>query len=237
LTSRTNILNKAYSFSHQFQNGRIRDNEFLLRVENLTLIDKAKILYNHIYHSHLAKKYIDKIYQEKRYKEIIKHRNFNPRIIDFITDSIRVGNVTPENYWIYIKKSLEHPEDIWADYFQNQTDDCVRALTFLTVYNNGKIPEDLLRQSYDRFLKIHPVNLGDHSDKSFEAVRKLATRSLLNRNQTGVNKYEYTLFNPSIADFILNSYSEESQLISNILISLNNEAAISYFKSISLSGR
>ncbi|MDN3594316.1 restriction endonuclease [Zunongwangia endophytica] len=237
LTSRTNILNKAYSFSHQFQNGKIRDNEFLLRVENLTLIDKAKILYNHIYHSQLAKEYIDKIYQEKRYKAIIKHRNFNPRIIGFVTDSVRVGNIKSENYWNYIKKSLEHPEDIWADYFQNQTDDCVRALTFLTVYNNGKISEDLLRESYNQFLEIHSINLGDHSDKSFEAVRKLATKSLLNRNHIGVDKYEYTLFNPSIADFILNSYSGESQLISNILISLNSENAISYFKSISLSGK
>lgn len=237
LTSRTNILNKAYSLSHKFQNGNIRDNEFLLRVENLTLIDKAKILYNHIYHSNLDKEYIDKIYQDKRYKEIIKHRNFNPRIIEFVTDNIRVGKISPDHYWNYIKKNLENPEEIWADYFQNQTDDSIRALTFLTVYNNGKIKEELLRKSYNTFLKIQNVNLGDHSDKSFEAVRKLATKSLLNRNQVEIGNFEYVLFNPSIADFILNSYSGESDLISNILISLNNEQAINYFKSISISGK
>lgn len=237
LTSRTNILNKAYSQSHKFQNGKIRDNEFLLRVENLTLIDKATILYNHIYHSNLDKEYIDKIYQNKRYKDIIEHRNFNPRIIEFVTDSIRVGEITPDQYWNYIIKNLEYPEEIWADYFQNQTDDCIRALTFLTVYNNGKIKEPLLRKSYNRFIKIHNINLGDHSDKSFEAVRKLATKSLLNRNQVEINNFEYVLFNPSIADFVLNSYSEESDLISNILIALNTEQSINYFKSISISGK
>ncbi len=237
LTSRTNILNKAYSLSHKFQNGNIRDNEFLLRVENLTLIDKAKILYNNIYHSNLDKEYIDKIYQDKRYKEIIKHRNFNPRIIEFVTDSIRVGKVSPDHYWNYIKKNLENPEEIWADYFQNQTDDSIRALTFLTVYNNGRIEEELLRKSYNTFLKIQRVNLGDHSDKSFEAVRKLATQSLLNRNQVEIGNFEYVLFNPSIADFVLNSYAEESDLLSNIFISLNNEQSINYFKSISISGK
>ncbi len=237
LTSRTNILNKAYSLSHKFQNGKIRDNEFLLRVENLTLIDKAKILYNHIYHSNLDKEYIDKIYQDKRYKEIIKHRNFNPRIIEFVTDTIRVGKVSPDHYWNFIKKNLEYPEEIWADFFQNQTDDCIRALTFLTVYNNGRIKEELLRKSYNKFLKIHRVNLGDYSDKSFEAVRKLATKSLLNRNRDENNEFEYVLFNPSIADFVLNSYAEESDLISNILISLNTEQSINYFKSISISGK
>ena len=233
LTSRTSILNKAYSLSHKFQNDKIRNNEFLLRIENLTSLDKAQILYNHIYHSNLNKEYLDQIYEGKRYKDIIKHRNFNPRIIEFITDNIRVGNITPANYWEYIKKSLDVPEDIWSEYFQNQTDDCVRALTFLTVYNNGKISEEELRLSYSKFLKIHIINLGDSSDKSFEAVRKLVTKSLLNRNQVKENHFEYSLFNPSITDFVLSAYSDESDLISNLLKALENETSLQYFNNIS----
>lgn len=232
LTSRTNILNKAYSLSHKFQNEKIRDNEFLLKVENLTKIDKAQILYNHIYHSNLDKDFIDEIYQDKKYMQIINHRNFNPRIIEFITDSIRIGDTKPCEYWVYIKKNLDEPEYIWADYFQNQTDDCVRALTFLTVYNNGKITEESLRSSYNTFLNIHSVNLGDYSDKSFEAVRKLAIKSLLNRNQVGENNFEYVLFNPSIADFVLKAYSQEIELISNILKSLDTKSSISFFNTL-----
>ncbi|ACU07549.1 hypothetical protein FIC_01099 [Flavobacteriaceae bacterium 3519-10] len=228
LTSRTNILNKAYLSSHSFQNLKIRENEFLLTIENLTNIDKAKILYNHIYHSNLPKQYIDIIYEDKRYKDILKHRNFNPRIIEFINDSSVVGNIKPEDYWSHIIKSLNKPQVIWEGYFQNQTDDCVRALTFLTVFNNGKIPEDDLRNSYNNFLNIHQVNLGDYSDKSFEAVRKLATKSLLNRNLLGDNKYEYVLFNPSIADFVLGSYSSEVELICNIVKSLDSEVSLDF---------
>src|SRR5690606_9736449 len=119
LTSRTNILNKAFSISHKFQNSDIRDNEFLLTVENLTPLDKAHILYNHIYYSRLDKEYIDQIYENKRYREIIKHRNFNPRIIEFITDSKRLRNVAPQDYWTFVRGKLEKPEEIWADYFQN----------------------------------------------------------------------------------------------------------------------
>ncbi len=232
LTSRTNILNKAFSLSHKFQNGKIRSNEFLLKVENLTQLDKAKILYNHIYHSNLEVEFIDKIYENKKYNEIVNHPNFNPRTIEFITDYTRVGKIKSSEYWQYVKVNLEKPEDIWADYFQNQTDDCVRALAFLTVYNKGKIVEEELRSAYNVFLKIHPVNLGDHSDKSFEAVRKLAIKSLLNRNQIDEDSYEYILFNPSIADFVLNSYSEEIDLISDILKSLATETSIDYFYSL-----
>lgn len=232
LTSRTNILNKAFSLSHRFQNGKIRNNEFLLKVENLTNVDKAKILYNHIYHSDLDERYIDKIYQDKRYRVIIQHPNFNPRIIEFITDSERVGYISPEEYWEYIINSLNNPEDIWASYFQYQTDDCVRALTLLTIYNDGKISENALRRSYNTFLKIHNVNLGDHTDKSFEAVRKLATKSLLNRNQNDKNKFEYVLFNPSISDFVVSSYSEETDLISNLIKSLATETSLEFFRTL-----
>lgn len=235
LTSRTNILNKAHSLSHVFQNGKIRDNEFLLKVEHLTKIDKAKILYNHIYYSNLSREHIDEIYEGKKYKLIINHRNYNPRIIEFITDSIRIGKILPSDYWDYVYRSLENPEDIWSDYFQHQTDDCVRALIFLTVYNNGRISEEHLRESYNTFLKLHLVNLGDHTDKSFEAVRKLALKSLLNRNQIGESKYEYSLFNPSIADYILNSYAKEYELISNTFKSLNSTDAIKYFHSQTIS--
>lgn len=235
LTSRTNILNKAYSLSHIFQNGKIRDNEFLLEVENSTSLDKAKILYNHIYHSNLSKEYIDQIYKDKRYRNIIDHRNYNPRIIEFITDNIRVGSVSSKDYWKYIYKNLENPEAIWADYFQNQTDDCGRALTFLTVYNNGKISEELLRNAYNTFLKIHPVNLGDFSDKSFEAVRKLVAKSLLNRNQINEKEFEYVLFNPSITDFVLSAYADENELVSNIVKSLKTETSLRFINTLYLS--
>ncbi|MDN3494267.1 nSTAND3 domain-containing NTPase [Winogradskyella bathintestinalis] len=234
LTSRTNILNKAYSISHKFQNGKIRDNEFLLKVENLSKIDKAQILYNHIYHSNLNKEYIDVIYQYKNYNKIITHRNFNPRIIEFVTDNIRIGSVLPVNYWEYVKNSLDNPQDIWADYFQNQTDDCVRALIFLTVYNNGRISEEELRRSYNTFIKIHTVNLGDQTDKSFESVRKLAAKSLLNRNNISENSYEYVLFNPSIADFVLNTYCNEIELISNVLKSLETETSLRNLDTITI---
>lgn len=232
LTSRTTILNKAFSLSQIFQNQNIRDNEYLLKIENLTDLDKAKILYNHIYHTNLGKEYIDEIYKNKRYREIIRHRNFNPRIIEFITDSKRVGEVSPSNYWKYILKSLDEPQYIWEDYFQTQTDDFIRALTYLTVFNNGKISEEKLRRSYNTFLKIPPFDHGDNSDKSFEAVRKLACKSLLNRLQVEEKNFEYRLFNPSIADFIVGAYSSDTDLIIKILKSLETETSLEFFATI-----
>ncbi len=232
LTSRTNFLNIACRQSHQFQNGNIRENEFLLKIEDLTEIDKARILYNHIYYSDLESSYVDKIYKEKRYRKIIKHQNFNPRIIEFITDSKRVGSIKSAQYWDYIQKSLNYPKDIWADYFQNQTDGFVRGLVFLTVFNGGRISEKQLQKSYSCFKEIEKLQLNNHADKSFNAVMKLATKSLLNRSQISEDKCEYTLFNPSIADFVFEEYINETKLIISIFKSLQTEESLKYLKNL-----
>ena len=237
LTSRTSILTKAVSLSHQFQNHKIREDEFLLRIRNLTEIDKAQILYNHIYHSNLDHSYIDQIYAEKRYMQIIKHRNFNPRIIDFITDNTRINEVKPEDYWNYIFNKLENPEDIWSDFFQNQIDDSVRVLSFLTLFNGGTINENDLSRSYSKFRNIHTINFSDHTDHSFIAVRKLAIKSLLNRSQVDGNESSYSLFNPSIGDFILNSYLEDVDLITSIFLSLGTSSSINFLMSLQLDKR
>ncbi|NOQ26667.1 MAG: hypothetical protein GQ564_15010 [Bacteroidales bacterium] len=237
LTSRTNILTKAISLSHQFQNNNITEDELLITIKNLSELDKAKILYNHIYHSNLDNIYIDQIYKEKRYKKIIKHRNYNPRIIEFITDNRRIYEVKPEQYWDYITDKLENPEEIWSCFFQNQVDDSVRVLSFLTVFNGSTIPEDELRRSYTNFKNNFRINLVDHTDISFNAVRKLAIKSLLNRSKTWNNNYIYSLFNPSIGDFIINSYLEDVDLVISILKSLGTNSSINFLNSLKLNKR
>jgi len=237
LTSRTNILTKAISLSHQFQNNNITEDEFLLTINNLTELDKAKILYNHIYHSNLDNIYIDQIYKEKRYKEIIRHRNYNPRIIEFITDNTRINNVKPEQYWDYITDKLENPEEIWGDFFQNQVDDSVRVLTFLTVFNGRTISEDELRKSYINFKNDFKIYFTDHTDSSFNSVRKLAIRSLLNRSQSWNNNYIYSLFNPSIGDFILNSYLDDIDLVISILKSLGTNSSLKFLESLQFNNK
>lgn len=137
LTSRTNILNSGVWHSDIFSNNKIRKNEYLLTIESLTDLDKAKILYNHIWFSKLEEKYIDEIYKEKKYRKIIKHRNFNPRLIEFITDVDKVNISNYCDYWNYIQETLDNPKDIWNDCFKNQNNAFVRNLVFLTVADSS----------------------------------------------------------------------------------------------------
>lgn len=212
LTSRTNILNSGILYSTIFANKKIQKNEFLLTIEKLSNLGKAKILYNHIWHSKLNEEFIDELYKEKRYRDIIKHKNFNPRLIEFITD-VDVLTVQASEYWAYILKTLKNPRDIWNDCFKYQNNAFVRNLVILTVFNGGQIPEKDLRRSFHEIIEIEELRNKSNTEKDFESVVQLATKSFLNRNKISNNQSYYSLFNPSIADFILHEYSKNTKKV------------------------
>lgn len=234
LTSRTNIFSKSRLLSDVFKSKRIEQNEFLITIDSLKSIDKAKILYNHIWHSHLKEEYIDEIYKEKRYKIIINHRNFNPRIIEFITNDINEKNILKGNYWNFIQDKLDNPEDIWKNTFDNQSDDFIRALVALTVFNGNSIEERHLQKAYSNYIKEMNLKNNSHMSKEFQSIIEEVVRYFFNRNLKQHDVVEYALFNPSIADFVLNRYKKNDEVIYKILASLHNTRALKNLYSLKL---
>ncbi len=219
LTSRTNILNSGTLYSTVFTDNRIRRNEFLLTIKVIGDLEKARILYNHIWHSKLNEEFIDELYRDKRYRDIVKHKNFNPRLIEFITDVDRVPAKASE-YWAYILETLTNPRDIWNNCFKYQSNAFVRNLVILTVFNGGQIPEKDLRRSFYEIIDIEELRNGSNTEKDFESVVQLATKSFLNRHKTSNNESYYSLFNPSITDFILSEYSKNTNKVIDMYKSL-----------------
>lgn len=230
LTSRTTILNSGETMSPVFKNKNIRSDEYLIEVKNLSVIEKAEILYNHIYYSNLDSNFIDVVYKNKRYRDIIEHKNFNPRIVEFLFDNERIKNIKPDEFWELIIKKLENPEDVWADYFHSQADDFLRGLVFLTIFNKEKISELALRNSYNNYIEIRQLKNITVIDKSFISIIKLAIKSLLNREGKDSKNIYYSVFNPSIADFVLKNYLHEEQLVLDIFMSLRSIESLDYLK-------
>lgn len=225
LTSRTNILNSGILYSSVFANSKIQKNEFLLTIESLTELDKAKILYNHIWYSKLKEEFIDELYENKRYKKILRHRNFNPRLIEFITDIDRISVENHSKYWTYIEQTLNNPKDIWKDCFKNQNNAYVRNLVSLTVFNGGQISERELRTSFNKIVKLEELKSTSNTEKDFNSMAQLATKSFLNRNRSS-SEETYLLFNPSISDFVLSEYGKNIEKLTTICKSLDSTKSL-----------
>lgn len=227
LTSRTNILNTGILHSPIFANQRLRKDEFLLTIQSLSTMDKARILYNHLWFSSLSNDYREEIYKDKRYRQIINHRNFNPRLIEFITDPSRLQEdaVAPQDYWPHIEATLSNPRDIWAQCFKIQNSPEVRDVVRLAVFNGIRISEPHLLAAFHRLRRRGGQPSPLHPQGDFNSVMQLATKSFLNRHIDG-EKAWYDLFNPSIADYILREYCSDSQTVAETVIALESSGAI-----------
>jgi hypothetical protein len=225
LTSRTNIFSQGVISSPIFYTRKIQSSELLLQISSLTLYEKAKILYNHIWFSKLPESYIDEIYEDKRYKGIIEHKNFSPRLVEFITDIDRIEKIPPKEYWSYISSSFSNPKDIWDNCFKFQSDQFVRNLVVLTVFNGGEIFETEIRQSFDKLNSIQNLHAIGPADKGFNSVAPLATKSFLVRNRENCS-FSYHLFNPSISDYVLKEYDREPEKVFNVFSALNTVKSV-----------
>ncbi|MCU7854010.1 MAG: restriction endonuclease [Candidatus Thiodiazotropha sp. (ex Monitilora ramsayi)] len=219
LTSRTNILISGVHHSSVFSNKNIQKDEYLLSIKSLNPYDRAKILYNHIWFSGLSEEFIDEIYKNKRYHKIIKHQNYNPRLIEFITDVARIGGIVQHSYWEYIEGTLKNPKDIWSNCFKVQNNEYVRSLVNLIVFNGGNIKEEELTKSYYKIIELEHIQNISNTEKDFVSISALATRTFIQRHKKD-EEFIYTLFNPSISDYVLNEYCQDLHKLTNIFKSL-----------------
>ena len=128
LTSRTTIYNTAKSKSEIFDDKKFNVLNYQLEISDYTFRDRGEILYNHLFFSELDDKYIEDIKSNEFYFEIIKHKNFNPRIIKFITDQKQIEISNPEDYSEFILSSLDDPSQVWKKAFENQISDITNNL-------------------------------------------------------------------------------------------------------------
>lgn len=231
LTSRTNIFNSGMLHSPVFKNYKIEKQEYLITINSFSKLDRAKILYNHIWFSKLSEAYIGELYIDKRYKEIIKHKNFNPRLIEFITDVDRIPIRNSDEYWEYIIKTLNNPIEIWDDCFKRQNNPHVRNLVSLTVFNGGTIREEELRNNYNELIDIKEIGNPSHTKKDFRSMSELAVKSFLNRIKTH-RDIKYSLFNPSIADYILKEYSKDLRELKSVYKALSSVKSLIQINSL-----
>lgn len=225
LTSRTTILSQGKILNDIFENQSIDRAEFEITLESLSLMDKARILYSHIWHSGVGADYIDQLYKNKRYRNIVMHPNFNPRLIRFITDSQRLTNVETVDYWSYVQELLKNPTKVWENPFESLIDDCGRALVVLVTLGGRSISQDLLAEAFARYV-AGAGGAGLTGKKDFFLNLRHLTGSMLTRSMLEEGSTYIRLFNPSLGDFVINRFSKDIPALRAFFDSLRTSYAI-----------
>jgi hypothetical protein len=128
MTTREHVLRNALVLSERLAHSEILSHRCVLELEDYTYAQKARILYNHLYFSDLPAGYKEAILSDEFYLEIVKHKHFSPRIIEWLSGFVRVQQVPPEQYREHISGLLDSPERIWSHAFDHQISEAARSL-------------------------------------------------------------------------------------------------------------
>lgn len=191
---------------------------YLIDMNAISPLEKAKILYNHLFFNNIDYRYFAEIKKEKRYKTIILHRNYNPRLIEYICNPNRLSNIAPETYFDYILNQLNNPKAIWKDEFERRLSKTDRILlTSLYSISDTTVDEDLLKVCFNsRLLAEKDV---DTTINQYDAsLARLTDGFLKIIDERG--KKKLSVLNPSINDYLdsrmtENVYEKEKIIITS----------------------
>jgi len=229
MTTREYILNQAKLKYEKFSDLNLEITKCIIDLEKYLKLIRAEILYNHLFYSNLPHGYIHALLIDKSYLKIIDHPNYNPRIIEIMTDKDGMSRISERGFFDFFIKNLNNPINIWKHSFENQISKSSQHLLYIMLVSNDQIFEDDLEKSFwelyknesnelnfeinredfinslkeleNTFIKISKVQSG----RSYGLVKKKKTKNIIQFQ------------NPSIRDFLINKVRNNINLISSLI--------------------
>jgi RNase P protein component len=204
LTTREYILNNTKLVYEKIDRARFDLETCVIDLSKYTRVNRAKILFNHIYFSNLPVRYRHALLANRSYLDIIDHPNYSPRIIEYLTDSSRLSGVKAKEYVSRFVSSLDNPEDLWRHAFVSQILPESRDLLIVLVTLPSEVFLDDLEDAFRVFRKN---NLGNGTarldSEAFRRALKELDGNFIATNKSG-KKFLVHFHNPSVRDFLQN---------------------------------
>ena len=223
LTTRTVVLNQAIEKSEKINNSKLANQQFEIKLTDYSKYEKALILYNHLYFRGISEVLHNCILNEKFYKTIIQHKNYTPRIIEFITDNTRIEKFSKPEYIQFILNNLNNPKEIWRFSYNNQIgylDQCL-LLTLFT-FENYSFESALIsafesRLDYEKTVHNQIINTNQFKE-SIKILLNGFITSILHDTEPPVRQFVF--INPSLTDFLIGHVSDSLPERKGIISSL-----------------
>ncbi len=216
LTTREHILRSALQASERLSHSFLTEYKCMIELGDYAFGDKARILYNHLYFSELSLPYKEAVLRDDFFLRIIKHKHFNPRLIEWLSTQARLRDVEPDAYQAHVSALLDNPEAIWNHAFHNQISDAARSvlLSFYTLSDWGAQLVDL----ETAFRSLHRHSAAKYhrhiaAEDFRSALQELDGAFLTYRD--GAAQY----LNPSVREFVGGVISSAHEIGEDLMIS------------------
>lgn len=218
LTTREYILAQAKQKYDAFNNPSLEFAKCIIDLSQYTKIVRAKILYNHLYFSNLPYEYINNLIENQKYKDIIGHRNYNPRIIETITNDDVWQNIDAKDFSTKFMDFIKNPESIWKHVFENQISflsqiilvNLLSAGTPILLIDLRVIVQDFSKEYSSKY------NIVFNELQFNKAIRELEN-TFISIQKDKNNKFKIEYQNPSVQDFLVYYFKNYSEYVTDIL--------------------
>jgi hypothetical protein len=218
LTTREYILAQAKQRYDIFDNPSLEFAKCVIDLSHYTKMVRAKILYNHLYFSTVSEKYIANLVNSETYKLIIQHPNYNPRIIEIITSEDVWKNIKAADFSKKFLEFLTNPASIWKHVYENQISNLSKCiLANLMTAGTPILLQDLV-EMVQNFAQGYSSKYGlIFSEIEFRKSIKELENTFIQTKKDSSNSFAIEYQNPSVQDFLVNYFKDNSDFICDIL--------------------
>lgn len=223
LATREYILAQAKQKYDVFNNPSLEFAKCIIDLSQYTKIVRAKILYNHLYFSNIPSDYISNLIENKSYKDIIEHRNYNPRIIETITNDDVWGSIAPSDFSSKFMDFVKNPESIWKHVFENQISFLSQIILVNLMSAGTPILLNDLRIIVQDFSKVNSSKYGiTYNELQFKKSIKELENTFLSIDKDKSDRFKIEYQNPSVQDFLVFYFRNYPDYITDILNTARN---------------
>lgn len=206
MTTRSYLFQAAKEMSEALDSDVMNLSELVLDLSIYTRENRAKILYNHLYHSDLPQGALDAVVSGGHAKRIIDHSNYMPRVVQWMTDQGQIEHVDDAEYPNFFLATLDKPEKIWEKAFRKHISEQARLLLFgmffieRVSFPNPGVPLVRLQTLFSGLVQSADIYAPSQSSVRFfeETLRELKSSFLV------VEGDKANFINPSVLDFLSN---------------------------------
>lgn len=202
MTTREYLLRQAASTYEPLARAADSLPKYVLDLPDYTQVDRARILYNHVWFSDLDPSVRAALVADQRYMTIVDHPNYSPRLIEGVIKQGVSRQLTPVEFLALAESSLDDPARLWSPAYEAQIGAAGRAmLKVLAVLDRFGCP-------FDRLVRVGRAVAHEEGDAVTAHDCRMAIRQMEGTFvQIEVEEdagAQVTFQNPSIRDFMLN---------------------------------
>jgi len=199
LTTREHVYAQALDRSERLRQAGLGDLRVLLTMPSYSRMQRARILYNHLYFSDLPDAYREELLRDDFYLRIVKHEKFNPRLIEWLSSYRRLRAIPVERYRTFVENLLRDPSEIWRHAYEQEITEGGRSILLALRSLGGKTGGQALQMA---FSALHQTRAARYRFSTRPEDFHSGLREVANSFVKPAGAHGFEVIDPSVLDLL-----------------------------------